>query len=236
MRSVGGRSLILSVSIAASLLSNTLPPLAPRGPARRRRQLTPADKQQCSNERPYCSNCANSGRRCEGYERERVFITGTPETKGRVASHPKKAPSSTKEPKPKAEAGAGLGPPVVPVPPLTPAWDDYMRLSVRGVETPMLLTALQTSLRGVGGHDGDTEGGAGLDGHGDGGDGGLGAGDAGLIRVSLPEYAPAELQAHLGPGEGCVKSVCLAALDRHGASDGYCAFLFEVDIPTFAAA
>ena len=32
---------------------------------------------QCSNERPYCSNCVNSGRQCEGYERERVFITGT---------------------------------------------------------------------------------------------------------------------------------------------------------------
>jgi hypothetical protein len=43
---------------------------------------------QCDNERPKCKKCANTGRECEGYERNRVFIVGTPEELGRCSSHP----------------------------------------------------------------------------------------------------------------------------------------------------
>ncbi|KAH7258800.1 hypothetical protein B0J15DRAFT_494408 [Fusarium solani] len=45
---------------------------------------------KCSNERPICKNCIARGRQCEGYERARVFITGTPEELGKVVHYAKK--------------------------------------------------------------------------------------------------------------------------------------------------
>ncbi|KAH6989729.1 hypothetical protein BKA56DRAFT_259343 [Ilyonectria sp. MPI-CAGE-AT-0026] len=39
---------------------------------------------RCSNERPFCKKCIARGRHCEGYDRARVFITGTPEEQGKV--------------------------------------------------------------------------------------------------------------------------------------------------------
>jgi len=164
---------------------------------------------QCSNERPYCSNCVNSGRQCEGYERERVFITGTPETKGRVASHPKKTASTKRS---RTRADGEVRPHIVPVQPLTSAWDDYIRLSNHGIETSALLTALQTNLQGVSGRGRDGVSG---------------------FEISLPAYGPAELQPNPRADEFSVKSKCLANFggdDAHDSNSGYCAFLFEVII------
>lgn len=45
---------------------------------------------QCSNERPFCKKCIACGRHCEGYDRVRVFITGTPEEQGKVVHYGKK--------------------------------------------------------------------------------------------------------------------------------------------------
>lgn len=163
---------------------------------------------QCSNERPHCSNCTNSGRQCEGYERERVFITGTPETKGRVASHPKKAGSTKKQ---KTNAEEDVKPQLWPTQPLTSAWDDFLMLSNHGTESAVLLTALQTNLQAVSGSGSDD--GAGFD-------------------ISLPMYAPSELHPHVCEGEFNARTRCLARVggveETYGATDGYCAFLFEV--------
>jgi hypothetical protein len=43
---------------------------------------------QCDNQRPVCKKCVDTGRECGGYERERVFIVGTADDRGRCSSHP----------------------------------------------------------------------------------------------------------------------------------------------------
>ena len=75
-----------------------------------------------------------------------VFITGTLENKGRVASHPKK----TSSPKPsKAKDKRQSAPTHVAAQPLRPAWDDYIALLSNGVEHRALLTTLQIPLRNI---------------------------------------------------------------------------------------
>ncbi|KAF4506816.1 hypothetical protein G6O67_006859 [Ophiocordyceps sinensis] len=169
---------------------------------------------KCSNERPICNNCVNSGRQCEGYERERVFITGTPEAKGRVASHPKRASSANKS-KAKAAAvfqgpGRDFNPQLVPTEPLTSAWDDSMMLSGPGIVTPVLLTGLQTDLQNVVEQSNAQDS---------------------KFDVLLPAYAASELQAHATGGELNARARCLVRLgddnDEHGSTGGYCAFLYE---------
>ncbi|KEY71866.1 hypothetical protein S7711_06008 [Stachybotrys chartarum IBT 7711] len=98
---------------------------------------------KCSNERPFCQKCVSTGRHCEGYERERVFITGTPESRGRVASHPKK------------ESTKGLNnqqdrPNVVPSPPFNSAWNDHITLSVDGIECFAWISVLHATLETTG--------------------------------------------------------------------------------------
>ncbi|KYK60067.1 hypothetical protein DCS_01201 [Drechmeria coniospora] len=160
-------------------------------------------RRRCSNERPYCRNCTNNGRRCEGYERDRVFITGTPETKGRVASHPRKAPSSRRQ-SPKTDDhddGGKLS--VTATPPSTSAVDDYLRPSSCGNDSTVLLTALQTNLQHLSqSHDAATD---------------------------ITVYPDASTQRHprVGPDGLVVKPKCLA---RVGAVDEpYCAFSYERD-------
>ncbi|CAK7208097.1 hypothetical protein SEUCBS140593_000022 [Sporothrix eucalyptigena] len=55
----------------------------------------------CDNTRPYCKKCHDTGRECAGYERETVFIIGTPQDGGRCSSHPPRVIKSKK-------AGTGL--------------------------------------------------------------------------------------------------------------------------------
>ncbi|XP_044724341.1 fungal zn(2)-Cys(6) binuclear cluster domain-containing protein [Hirsutella rhossiliensis] len=169
---------------------------------------------KCSNERPFCNNCVNTGRQCEGYERERVFITGTLETKGRVASHPKRT-SPANKPKAKAAAategtGEDLKPQLVPTEPLTSAWDDCMTLSGQDVVTPVLLTGLQTDLQNI-----VEQSGA----------------DDSKFDVLLPAYAASEPQTHAAGGDFNARARCLVRLGdasaEHGSTGGYCAFLYE---------
>ncbi|PHH90265.1 hypothetical protein CDD83_4135 [Cordyceps sp. RAO-2017] len=168
---------------------------------------------KCSNERPHCRNCVNSGRQCEGYERERVFITGTPENKGRVASHPKRTGSASRskaKPAGSEVARAPARPQLVAKEPFTSAWDDSVTLSGQGVEAPVLLTALQTSLQSIAEQESD---------------------DAAQFNLSLPPYTAPEMHMQAAGDDFNAKARCLVRLggtdDSYGVTDGYCAFLFE---------
>lgn len=168
---------------------------------------------KCSNERPFCQKCIASGRECEGYERERVFITGTPENMGRVASHPKKGPSSSK---PKTPAGEDSPrPDLAPLLPLTSAWDDHTLVSSQGIEYSVLVSALQTKLpnllRDYSEQD-ESEG----------------------FHISFPPYAPSELQPTLIDQDLRVSAQCLARLpsidEGDDSAESYCVFFFEHDL------
>ncbi|TXC09807.1 hypothetical protein FocTR4_00005532 [Fusarium oxysporum f. sp. cubense] len=164
----------------------------------------------CSNERPFCQKCTSSGRQCEGYERERVFITGTPQNKGRVASHPKKSSSSKKDSSPSYEE-----PPraldITPVHPLTSAWDDHTLVSSQGVEYSVLVSALHTRLPYT------------LPDH--------SADDSTPFRITFPPYTPTDLQSLLGEGDFGVRAQCLARLpsvyEQDDSAQSYCIFFFE---------
>ncbi|KPM41531.1 hypothetical protein AK830_g5032 [Neonectria ditissima] len=170
-------------------------------------------EKQCSNERPFCQKCIASGRECEGYERERVFITGTPESKGRVASHPKKGPSSSKQ---KTLAGEGSPKPdLAPLQPFTSAWDDHTLISSQGIEYSVLVSALRTKLPNLlreSTTQDESEG----------------------FRISLPSYAPSELTPALVDQELRVSAQCLARLpsldEGDDSAESYCVFLFEHDL------
>ncbi|KAM3463371.1 hypothetical protein MY5147_009686 [Beauveria neobassiana] len=177
----------------------------------RRRRVT------CTNERPYCRKCIASGRECEGYERERVFITGTPEDHGRVASHPKRVTSTkthSKSPQPKRER-SGSHSPKFPQTLNNSAWDDNLDLSHGGKNIAALHTSLHTIVRSSGSTP---------DGNG--------------FGVALPPYSPVELHRnHNGHIAGqdsplWVSAQCL--LCHHGIQGGsqsvesYCLFLFEL--------
>jgi hypothetical protein len=198
-------------------------------------------RKQCSNERPFCQNCISSGRTCEGYERERVFITGTPENKGRVASHPKKTtpsrkPKASPSPSVKAdelESGSSsiMSSPqhFQPLGPLTSAWDDYIRLSSGGpgaAEFPALITALQTSLQNVARHDVPVGSESGSD----------GSIAASLSALQFPPYAAAELLLVADDAFG-MNAQCFvrqkATNAEHDSTESYCAFLFEVSFCLF---
>ncbi|KAK7430069.1 hypothetical protein QQZ08_003460 [Neonectria magnoliae] len=168
---------------------------------------------KCSNERPFCQKCIASGRECEGYERERVFITGTPESKGRVASHPKKGPSSSKQRTPVSEGSPK--PDLAPLQPFTSAWDDHTLLSSQGIEYSVLISALQTKLpnllRDFASQD-----------------------ESESFRISLPPFGPSELTPALIGQELRVSAQCLARLpsldDSDDSAESYCVFFFEHDL------
>lgn len=175
---------------------------------------------QCSNERPHCRNCTTSGRECEGYERDRVFIIGTPASKGRVASHPKKSSRSSRSPTPRTSPKP-RSPAVVPrqfdldikqMHPFTPAWDDTLSVSNQGVQESMLLASLQTDLDSTYQHESSP--------------------GSSVFSVSLPDYIPTDLPRSIGPNGFAVTAKCIAqakgTTNGTDIADNYCAFLFEV--------
>ncbi|KAF5668881.1 transcriptional regulatory moc3 [Fusarium heterosporum] len=148
---------------------------------------------------------------CEGYERERVFITGTLQTKGRVASHPKKGSSSRKQRSQSSEQPSRTLR-ITPIQPLTSAWEDRTLVSNEGVECPVLMSALHTKLPYILPDDSAQDGTA-------------------SFKITLPPYTPSTLQPLMGGGDFGVKAQCLAQLtsvyDKEESAQGYCIFFFE---------
>ncbi|XWW96993.1 hypothetical protein V2A60_004973 [Cordyceps javanica] len=183
----------------------------------RRRRVT------CTNERPHCRKCIASGRDCEGYERERVFITGTLDDRGRVASHPKRVTpakkQNSKSPQPKRERSESHSPKFSQTL-NNSAWDDNLDISPGGKNISALHTSLHTIVRSSG---------TALD-----GSNGFG--------IALPPYSPIEL--HSNPGGHIaghelplwISAQCL--LCHRGiqggarSADSYCLFLFEQASPS----
>ncbi|KAI5465638.1 hypothetical protein BGZ63DRAFT_374143 [Mariannaea sp. PMI_226] len=164
---------------------------------------------KCTMEKPFCQKCLNSGRECLGYERERVFITGTPESKGRVASHPKKGVPS------RSQASAGESsqkPDMTPLPPLTSAWDDHTVVSHQGTEYSVLVLALQTKLSSLLRAPTEPEGPKGY-------------------HISLAPYTPSDLQPLLFEQDVQVAAQCIARLpsvdEGDDSAESYCVFFFE---------
>ncbi|KAJ6784967.1 hypothetical protein PWT90_01766 [Aphanocladium album] len=177
----------------------------------RRRRVT------CTNERPFCRKCITSGRECEGYEREMVFITGTPQDRGRVASHPKRITptkkQNSKSPQPKRERSESHSPKLSQTL-NNSAWDENLDLSSGGKNITALHTSLHTIVRSAG---------TAPDGQG--------------FGIALPPYSPVELHNnHTGqlPAQDVPLWVSAQCLLCHrgiqGGSqshDSYCLFLFE---------
>ncbi|KAI0180998.1 hypothetical protein GGR52DRAFT_583419 [Hypoxylon sp. FL1284] len=82
----------------------------------------------CDNGRPFCKKCTDYGRECGGYERETVFIVGTPDDKGRCSSHPPRNQLGRRKSKEN-----GTRPPeklkFVTTEPWQPAWLDMVSVS-----------------------------------------------------------------------------------------------------------
>lgn len=168
--------------------------------------------------------CINSGRECEGYERERVFITGTLESKGRVASHPKKssggAPSSRRDEKQwrrsSSRSEASSSPNVQPSAPFTSAWDDLTPMSDQGQEYLSTMMALHTPLDGVGRTPSKQP-----------------YGDDEPFELTLPPYGFRELEPSKEPKEfNCEAQYLRTFSPGTGGSNGllnsYHVFLYEV--------
>lgn len=66
-------------------------------------------KIRCAQERPYCSNCTQTGRRCEGYERYPVFINRTAHGIRRRRPLEEAKPSAGSRPNAVTAVDAGTG-------------------------------------------------------------------------------------------------------------------------------
>lgn len=153
-----------------------------------------------------------------------VFITGTPENKGRVASHPRKgtpsmpSSSSSKSPRPSTEPESSTTKPervldLVPAQPLTSAWEDYITLSSNEDEHHTLTTALQVPLGAVIRQTTDSS-------------------NTEPFSIVLPPYTPLDLSPNVNIGNFAAGGQCLVHVapsdDTGGSSECFCVFLFEV--------
>ncbi|QPC64764.1 hypothetical protein HYE67_006995 [Fusarium culmorum] len=167
---------------------------------------------KCSNERPYCHKCIAGGKECEGYQRERVFITGTPQNKGRVASHPKKGSSSKKNRSPSSkEPPRALD--LTPTQPLTSAWDSHTLVSNHGAEYSVLVSALNARLSYPLPNDSALDE------------------PSSPFQITFPPYTATEIQPLIGGGDLNVRAQCLARIpsvhDQDDSAQSYCVFFFE---------
>ncbi|KAL6924501.1 hypothetical protein FSST1_001775 [Fusarium sambucinum] len=176
--------------------------------------LTPVSvsSSQCSNERPYCHKCIASGKECEGYERERVFITGTPQNKGRVASHPKKGSSSTKQRSPSAKK-TPRALEITPTQPLKSAWENHTSMSSEGAEYSVLVSALNARLPYPSPNNSARDE------------------SSSPFHITFPPYTPTEIQPFMGEGDLNVRAQCLVRIpnshDQDDPAQSYCVFFFE---------
>ncbi|KAK3322457.1 hypothetical protein B0H66DRAFT_204818 [Apodospora peruviana] len=181
-----------------------------------------ADRKQCDNERPFCRKCIDSGRTCDGYKRETVFIIGTIEDQGRCSSHPprvvkpsKKSRLSPRKEEQKLELVANE--------PLKPAWDDLISVSTAGKTYHIQNAALHTNMDYVvkralsNDSDGDEGGGQ-------------------KNFFSLSEYQPPNIQPFVSDGDFQLRSQALVHLspleETQGegmqmTTDSICMFLYD---------
>ncbi|KAI6380877.1 hypothetical protein MCOR25_001402 [Pyricularia grisea] len=198
---------------------------------------------KCDNTRPYCRKCTDSGRDCGGYERERVFIIGTPREHGRCSSHPRRAvsgrssrktPASSGSDRPESEEPAVLrheGAPetpvgsrmdgfdMVPTEPLRPAWDDLVSVSCSRVTLSLQIASLNTDLSMV-----DQSGQV--------------SNDSRLKTISLPPYKCPDARRSMDDNDSEMRSHCLTHISdveevrdeisgKVTGTDSICLFLFE---------
>ncbi|TLD34255.1 hypothetical protein PspLS_00578 [Pyricularia sp. CBS 133598] len=187
--------------------------------------------------------CTDSGRDCGGYERERVFIIGTPREHGRCSSHPRRAvsgrtsrktPASSGSDRPESEEPVVLkhesapetpaasrtdGFDMLPMQPLLPAWDDLVSVSCSGVALSLQIASLNTDLSTV-----DQSGQA--------------SHDAMLKTISLPPYTRPNAHRSMDNNDFELRSHCLTHISDLGevrneisgkvtGTDSICLFLFE---------
>ncbi|KAI1384511.1 uncharacterized protein F4822DRAFT_433055 [Hypoxylon trugodes] len=98
----------------------------------------------CDNGKPFCKKCTDYGRECGGYERETVFIVGTPDDKGRCSSHPPRNQGSKKAKGNEVKQAEKLT--FTATEPYQPAWVDMISLSSTAGLHHVRLFAVQTNL------------------------------------------------------------------------------------------
>ncbi|CAN8096412.1 unnamed protein product [Discula destructiva] len=168
-----------------------------------------ARRVKCDNERPYCRKCSDSGRQCQGYEREIVFIVGTLEDKGRCSSHPPrnvKSPNNT--PSPPRTAGEEPAVHITPARPLRSAWDNAITISKSGSNQQLRIIALHTSLSATVRHCSDA---------------------SRANKISLPPYTPVDIQPRFGSEDFWLSSQCLAHVPT--SQEGMLLYLHEQNAP-----
>ncbi|KAM7205062.1 hypothetical protein V8F33_001303 [Rhypophila sp. PSN 637] len=177
---------------------------------------------KCDNERPFCRKCTDSGRTCDGYKRETVFIIGTLQDQGRCSSHPPRVVKSSKKGK-SASSKESQKLELVANEPLRPAWDDLISVSNAGKTYNIQNAALHTRLDQV------TRRATSNESDGD---------DSGALAnlVSLPTYEPPNVQPFVSQGDFQLRSQALVHLspldESHGdgsqmTTDSICMFLYE---------
>ncbi|KAI1102570.1 hypothetical protein F4804DRAFT_261566 [Jackrogersella minutella] len=172
----------------------------------------------CDNGRPFCKKCTDYGRECGGYERETVFIVGTPKHKGRCSSHPprnqrggKRAKTSEiKQPK-KLE--------FVATEPWQPAWVDVISLSSAAGSHRVRFVALHADLHSAI-------------------QAGSGSPRGNNVTLSLGGSRALDVNPTFGDEAFSLKSRCLVHLSPKGSAagnspEGICLFLYEQNSSAF---
>ncbi|KAI1478612.1 hypothetical protein K445DRAFT_380686 [Daldinia sp. EC12] len=169
----------------------------------------------CDNGRPFCKKCTDYGRECGGYERETVFIVGTPDDKGRCSSHPPRNQQSKKAKGKEIRHAGKLD--FIATEPWQPAWIDVISLSSavgsHRVRFIALQTDLDTAIRpGSGSPRRDAD-----------------------VKLSLKGFRALDAKPTFGHEPFSMKSRCLINLppkssNRQATSantEGFCVFLYE---------
>lgn len=127
-----------------------------------------------------------------------------------MASHPKKGTPPKKQKSSSVEGEPR--PELIPLQPLTSAWDDFISLSNQGVEYSLLTTALQTKLGNVSRDEPED--------------------DVSGFSVTFPPYVPFEMQPSMADEDFDARALCIAQLsgneDGDDSTESYCVYLFEV--------
>ncbi|KAI6091823.1 hypothetical protein F4821DRAFT_173382 [Hypoxylon rubiginosum] len=169
----------------------------------------------CDNGRPFCKKCTDYGRECGGYERETVFIVGTPEEKGRCSSHPPRNQQSRKAKENGIKPVEKLE--FVATEPWQPAWMDMISVSSQVGSHRLRFVALQTDLSSAVRP-------------------GSGPSRGKEVTLSLGRPCPFKANPTFGHEPFSLKSRCLIQVPARrnsnrqpvgGSSEGLCLFLYE---------